>query len=131
MKRILFFLAVMLLTVMVLTACGPGTAELTVSMHEYEFIPSRMEVPANAEVELTLLNDGTLEHEYVIMNFGTMATVPFSDDDEDNIFWEHELEPASSEVLNFTAPGQTGEYQLVCGIEEHLEQGMEGTLVVR
>jgi uncharacterized cupredoxin-like copper-binding protein len=131
MKRLVFFVAVMLLTVVALTACGPNTAELTVSMHEYSFTPSRMEVPASAEVELTLLNDGTLEHEYVIMNFGTMATVPFSDDDEGNIFWEHELEPATSEVVTFTAPGQAGEYQLVCGVEEHLEQGMEGTLVVR
>lgn len=130
MKRILFFVAVVLMTVLVVSACGPNTAELTVTMHEYSFSPTTMRVPANAEVELTLINDGTLEHEFVLMNFGTSVTVPFSEDDEPNIYWEHELEPASSEVLTFTAPGQTGEYQVVCGIEEHLEQGMEATLIV-
>lgn len=130
MKRLIFFIAVVILTVVVISACGPNTAELTVTMNEYSFSPSTMSVPANAEVELTLINDGTLEHEYVIMNFGTMATIPFSEDDEGNIYWEHELEPASSEILTFTAPGQTGEYQIVCGIEEHLEQGMEATLIV-
>lgn len=131
MKRISLIIMLAALFMLVLSACGPKTADITVTMNEYNFSPNRLEVPANAQVNLTLINDGTLEHEFVLMNFGTLATQPFSDDDEDNIFWEKEMEPASSEVVTFTAPGQAGEYEVVCGIPEHLEQGMQATLIVR
>lgn len=131
MKRTTGLILLVFLFVLVLSACGPKTAEITVTMKEYEFNPNRLEVPANAQVNLTLINDGTLEHEMVLMNFGTLATPPFDDDDEDNIYWEQELEAASSEVVTFTSPGQAGEYEVVCGIPEHLEQGMIATLIVR
>jgi uncharacterized cupredoxin-like copper-binding protein len=119
------------LLVGLLAGCGPKTAAIQVTMKEYEFSPTSLEVPASAEVTLTLINDGTLEHEMVIMNLGALATAPFDDDDEPNIFWELELAAASSEVVTFTAPGQTGEYQVVCGILEHLENGMIASLTVK
>lgn len=131
MKRWLILLLLVFSLVSILTGCGPKTAEITVTMKEYEFAPTSLEVPASAEVTLTLINDGTLEHEMVIMNLGAMATAPFDDDDEPNIFWEKETEPASSEVVTFTAPGQAGEYQIVCGIPEHIENGMIASLTVR
>lgn len=131
MKRLLPPLLLIILLVGLLSACGPKTVNLTATLQEYSFTPNQFEVPANAEVNLTLINDGTLEHEFVIMNLGLMATPPFSDDDEPNIFWEKELLPASSEVVTFTAPGQKGEYEVVCGIPEHLENGMIASLTVK
>lgn len=131
-KPLTLFIFVFFATI-VLAACaaGPKSVELQITMKEYEFSPSRFEIPASAEVTLTLINDGTLEHEIVFMNLGKTVSLPFSDDDEPNIFWEHELAPATSEVVAFTAPGQAGEYQTVCGIEEHLEKGMAATLIVK
>lgn len=131
MKKFGVVVLVFALAAALLTACGPQAVEITVSMEEYKFSPTTIEVPANAEVTLSLINDGTLEHEMVIMIFGEQVTLPFDDDDEPNIYWEHELEAASSEVLTFTAPGEPGEYQIVCGIPEHLEQGMQATLIVK
>ena len=130
MRRTFLITLLVALFMLLLSACGPKTADFTATLKEYSFTPNRFEVPANAQVNLTLINDGTLEHEFVIMNMGTLATAPFSDDDEDNIFWEQELEAASSQVVTFTAPGQPGEYEVVCGIPEHLEQGMQATLIV-
>ncbi len=115
---------------LILAACGPRTANLTVTMTDFEFTPSSWEVPAGAEVTITMTNDGTLEHEWVIMNLGTEATAPFDEDDEGNIYWEGEVEPGESETFTFTAPSEPGEYQIVCGTPTHLENGMIGTLLV-
>jgi uncharacterized cupredoxin-like copper-binding protein len=114
-----------------LFACGPQKVSIDMDMKEYKFIPDTIEVPAEAEVTINLNNVGTLEHEMVIMVFGKEVTIPFDDDDEPNIYWEHELEPGASEAVVFTAPSEPGEYQIVCGIPAHLEQGMVGKLIVK
>lgn len=114
-----------------LAGCSAPKVEIIATMKEYTFEPNRWEVPAGAEVILTLINDGTLEHEFVIMIFGKTATAPFDEDDEANIYWEAELQPRTSVEITFTAPNDPGEYQVVCGTPEHLEQGMRGTLVVK
>jgi plastocyanin len=131
MKKFVGLIFVMVLVSMVLSACGSNKVTIDMDMKEYVFDPSTIELPAGAEVTLNLTNSGTLEHEMVIMIFGKEATVPFDDDDEPNIYWEHELEMGESETVVFTAPSEPGEYQIVCGIPAHLEQGMKGTLIVK
>lgn len=116
---------------MVLAGCGPKTATLDVELKDFSFVPNAFEVPAGATVTLNLKNTGTVTHEYVIMLYGKDATPPFSDDDEPNIFWEHEVEMGASETVTFTAPTQPGEYHIVCGIPAHIEQGMIATLTVK
>lgn len=123
---------------MLATACG-GAAELpqtgapvdmTVDMVEFMFNPATVTVPAGAEVNITLVNSGTLEHEWVVMNLGASATEPFDEEDEANIYWEEEVGPGDTSTQTFTAPTQPGEYQIVCGIAGHLEAGMTGALIV-
>jgi uncharacterized cupredoxin-like copper-binding protein len=117
-----------------LAACGgaaPQTpTQITVDMHEFMFNPQTVTVPAGAQVELTLINSGALEHEWVIMNQGVQVTPPFSDDDEANIYWEMEVPPGQTMTGDFTAPSEPGEYQVICGIAGHMEAGMVGTLRV-
>lgn len=130
-KGWLFTVLLVLPLIIILTACGPQKVTLNVDMKEYRFDPDVLEVPAGAEVTVNLSNSGTLEHEMVIMVLGKQATAPFDDDDEPNIYWEHELEAGQSAVVSFTAPSEAGEYQIVCGIPAHLEQGMVGKLIVK
>lgn len=125
---ILGFLA---LAFLVLAACGPKSVTVDLQLQEYKFIPDTIEVPAGSEVTVNLSNKGTLDHEMVIMVLGSEATVPFDEDDEPNVFWEHELAPGTQETVTFTAPTEPGTYQLVCGIPAHFEQGMKGTLIVK
>jgi uncharacterized cupredoxin-like copper-binding protein len=40
------------------------------------------------------------------------------------------LEPGESDTFTFTAPGQPGDYQIVCGIVGHYMAGMVGSLTV-
>jgi uncharacterized cupredoxin-like copper-binding protein len=130
MKKIqIAFLAVAL--VLTLIGCASGPTKLTVDLVEFMFTPAEFTVPAGGEVSLTLINSGAVEHELVIMKFGQEVSVPFDDNDEGNIYWEHEVEPGATETVAFTAPTEPGEYQVVCGIEGHYEGGMVGKLIVK
>jgi uncharacterized cupredoxin-like copper-binding protein len=132
---LVFVLSVFVL--LLLSACGgspaaapPTTTQITVDMVEFMFNPETVRVPAGGQVELTLVNSGALEHEWVIMNLGTQASEPFDENDEANIYWEKEVGPRSQAVETFTAPSEPGEYQIVCGIAGHMEAGMVGILIV-
>jgi len=132
-KRSYIFGFILFLTIFLLAACssGPQSVDQTVTMSEFAFDPTQISVPAGSQVNLTLVNDGTLEHEFVIIKQGMQVSAPFQEDqDEDKIYWENEVEAGESETETFTAPEEPGEYQVICGIAGHLEQGMEGTLTV-
>ena len=131
MKKSLLLGLCGLVIAVVLVGCGPKKVTFDVDMKEYSFTPSTLEVPAGAEVTINLENTGTLEHDMVIMVAGKEATAPFNEDDQANIFWQHKLDMGASESVTFTAPTEAGEYQIVCGIPAHLEQGMVGTLIVK
>lgn len=130
MIRKLFVLCV-LGGMLLLAGCGPKAVTMNLDLVEYSFTPNLIEVPAGAEVTVTMQNKGTLEHELVIMLLGQQVTTPFDDDDEPNIYWEHELQPGKVETVTFTAPAEKGTYQVVCGIPTHVELGMVATLIVK
>jgi uncharacterized cupredoxin-like copper-binding protein len=132
MKRFtLFVLAVLLFS---LTGCGGGatsySTSLEVEMKEFMFEPTDFTVPAGKEISIQLVNDGAIKHEFVIMKLGTEVSVPFGDDDEGNIYWEHEVDAGKTETVTFTAPSEPGEYQVICGISGHMEAGMVAKLTV-
>lgn len=132
-KRSYVFGFIVFLAIFLLTACssGPQSVNQSVTMNEFTFVPAQISVPAGSQVNLTLVNDGTLEHEFVIIKQGMQVSAPFNEDqDEDKIYWENEVEAGESDTETFTAPQEPGEYQVICGIAGHLEQGMEGTLTV-
>ena len=130
-RTTVFISLVALFVITSLVACGPKKATISATMTDYKYTPNTWEVPAGGQITLNLKNEGTLEHEFVIMALGTEATMPFDDNDEGNVFWEHELESGESASVEFTAPAEPGVYQVVCGTAGHLEQGMQGTLTVK
>lgn len=129
MRKILF---VLLSLTLFLSACGAGgpTTTINVTMTDFHFEPAQFTVPAGQEITVTATNNGAVEHEFVIFKLGTDAGAKFGDEDEENIYWEVEVQPGQSATETFTAPDEPGEYSLTCGIEGHLEAGMNGTLIV-
>lgn len=114
---------IVLVVPLLLIACGgagkPTTVDLEVVRRDYVFVPSSHTVPAGAVVNLSLINEGTVEHEWVLFEQG-FALGPgdtLGDDAEGKILWEGEVEePGGTERFTFIAPEEPGEYQVVCGI---------------
>lgn len=129
MKKILFVLMGLAL---LLSACGAGgpTTTINVTMTDFHFEPSQFTVPAGQEITVNARNNGAVVHELVIFKLGTDAGDKFGDEDEENIYWEVEVDPGGSSTTTFTAPDEPGEYSVTCGIEGHLEAGMNGKLIV-
>lgn len=115
---------------LILAGCGPATAELSAGMTEFEFTPASWTVPGGAEVTLTLSNNGTVDHNWVLMVQGYSAEAPFDEQDQENVYFETTVEPGQNETVTFTAPESPGTYQVVCSIAGHLEAGMEAMLTV-
>jgi len=122
----------MMIALSVLTACGksgPSTM-LSFTMTDFAFNPNEFTIPAGEEITLKVTHRGTMEHDFIIMKYGTDAGDMFDDADKVNIFWEVDLQPGDSETVLFKAPGQPGTYQIICGMPGHLQSGMIGKLIV-
>jgi plastocyanin len=91
-------------------AGGGGT---TVGMTEYAFDPADETVTAGDTI--TAQNDGELPHNYTIEAGGDEVT-------------SGDVDPGSSGEV--TVDVDPGEYDVICTIPGHAEQGMEGTITV-
>jgi uncharacterized cupredoxin-like copper-binding protein len=132
MRKYLMLAMVALGFLLALTACGgsgPST-NLRVDMVEFMFEPSDYSIPAGQEITLELSNNGAVVHEFIIMKYGTEVGQDFGPEDEENIYWEVELDPGTSNTFTFTAPTEPGEYQVVCGTAGHYLAGMVAKLIV-
>jgi uncharacterized cupredoxin-like copper-binding protein len=129
-KKLLVF--VMMSVMGLLAACGKSgpSTQLSLTMTDFAFEPNEFEVPAGQEITLNVMHHGTMEHDFIIMKYGTDAGDIFDDEDKANIFWEVALQPGDSETVYFSAPTQPGTYQIICGMPGHLQSGMIGKLIV-
>jgi uncharacterized cupredoxin-like copper-binding protein len=129
-KQSILLISILAVTMFILSACGSKGTKLNVEMTDFKFIPDTFTVPAGATVSLALKNSGALEHSFVIMKAGTQASVPFSQQDQANIYFQVKVEAGQNTTTSFTAPSTPGTYEVVCDIPGHLEQGMKATLTV-
>ena len=132
MKRSIILLALIVGFVFSITACGGNATTINVTLTDFAYDPATITVPAGATVKLNATNNGVVEHEFAIMKLGTSVEPPFGDKDEGNIFWElDEIQPGTTKSDTFIAPTEPGEYEIVCGLAGHIENGMVGTLTVK
>jgi uncharacterized cupredoxin-like copper-binding protein len=108
---------------------------MTIRLSEYRFEPSQVVLKTGEEIELTLVNEGTVMHEFI-----TDALKGLEIDVEINgvvaeTYGVAELEiPSKAKaVLHFT-PVKPGEFSMVCHAKEpkdHFKEGMSGKLVFK
>jgi len=117
---------------LLLSACGGGGTNVNVTVTDFAYDPSTITVSAGDTINLHVTNKGAVEHEFAIMKLDTSVTPPFGDKDEGNIFWElDEIQSGMTKSDTFTAPSEPGEYEIVCGLAGHIENGMVGKLIVK
>lgn len=94
-----------------------ASTELKTGLVEWSVNLSQSEVPAG-KVQFVTTNQGTFKHNAVVLQGGTVLgrTPNFTSAEGPQIF-EVDLKP--------------GEYQVICDIPGHPEQGMKTTLVVK
>lgn len=129
-------LLVLVVVGLVATACGGGSeasTDLTVTVQEFQFTPNTWTVPAGEQVSIDITNEGTVVHEWVLLQEGVTidseADLPETEEEllADFVNVEEEVEPGETKTLTFQAP-PAGTYQIICAIEGHFDAGMEGTL---
>ena len=130
MKKILTFI-VMILAIL-LTACGKSgpSTKISFTMTDFAFTPSEFTVPARKEITLHITHDGTVEHNFIVMQYGMDAGEMFDKEDEANTYWQIDVQPGETKTITFVAPEQPGMYQVICGMVGHLQSGMVGKLIV-
>lgn len=116
--------------------CASQPIAVTVTMKEFAFDPDTVEAVAGQPIAITLVNDGTVEHDFVVeaiphrdlslsggveMDHGTM-------DMDDDV--HAAVAAGTTAILTFT-PETAGEYKIVCTVVGHLESGMEASFLVR
>jgi plastocyanin len=80
---------------------------------DIDFEPDELTIPADTDVEITLVNEGVLEHDFVVEDTDFRTEI-IRGGEEDTI------------TVNLSA----GEYVYYCSVPGHREAGMEGTLIV-
>lgn len=119
-------------------ACADGDAastNLEVTTTDFQFSPDSWTVPAGEEISIDITNNGSVLHEWVLMqpgvNIESEADLPETEEEllADFVNVEDEVDAGASKTLTFTAP-DVGTYQVICAIETHFDAGMEGTLNV-
>jgi uncharacterized cupredoxin-like copper-binding protein len=135
LKKVLF----VVLAATVLSACAgtnKSVTKVTVTMTEFGFEPNAIEVQAGVPVELTLVNDGAVEHDFVV------EIIPVTDVSTEGMEMDHMSgDHAEYDLHSATAAGTTstlrfivtepGTYQIICSVPGHKDAGMTGELIVK
>lgn len=131
MRRVLIFWSILIS--LILTSCGGAaspTTDIDVTLIDFQFTPTSFTVPAGEEIMLTASNNGAVIHNFIIMELGYNVGNEFDDEDLSHVYWQVEVSPGNSTETSFTAPQETGEYEVVCSTPGHVQAGMVGTLNV-
>ncbi len=130
-KKFILVFAVLLLASALLTACGGsgsgGSTSISVTMTDFHFDPTSWTVPAGKEITLKLTNNGSVEHDWVLMS--KPVTPPAQQGSADELF-KATTNAGETKTVTFTAPSAPGEYEVICTVPGHLEAGMSAKLVV-
>jgi plastocyanin len=125
MRTLTLLLSLLALGALGLVACGGDddddedtVATQAIRMTEYAFDPA--DVTVGGGDTITATNDGQLPHNYTVIGAGGAGAVEAVTGDVD---------PGSTGEITLNL--QSGEYEVICTIPGHAEQGMRGTLTVR
>jgi uncharacterized cupredoxin-like copper-binding protein len=148
MRRVLIAIGI---AVAILAGCqgaeptpAPDVVGVTINMADIHYDTQTIEVEAGNVLVITLINEGVLEHDFVVDELPMAGPPHIHEMDEAGGEHEHDLgqtATAGEPDLHFAAmpgtistatltPTEPGRYPFYCSVAGHKEAGMEGILVV-
>ncbi len=138
-----------------LSGAPAGAAKVqkaSVTMTDFKFTPNRITLQVGTPVELTLINKGKVEHEFMVYPVPKsepddwdeylMPNTYFRNMDEVEVefegqgavagtsLFEVEVKPGKRATVHFT-PNKKGTFEVGCHTAGHYEAGMKGTLTIK
>jgi plastocyanin len=108
-------------------ASGGPTDQLQISASEFAFDPADAEVFADQEATVTLVNDGSVDHNWTVLEAGT--TIASESEFDESMVLAVVGDAAAGESVEGSVTLEPGEYQFMCTISGHFDAGMQGTVV--
>jgi uncharacterized cupredoxin-like copper-binding protein len=129
LRKILTFF---ILLSVALVGCQSGVAakKLNVELGDFTIAPNQFTVQTRSEVTIIVTNNGTVEHDFNIMQSGADIGDMFDAEDRANVLWETDVQPGETKSAIFPVPEEAGSYQVVCAMPGHMQAGMIGMLEV-
>ena len=128
-----------LCALLVMVSCGgsdvsPASTSVEISLTEFAYDEATWTVKAGEEFTLTLNNDGTVIHNWSIVQPGLEISregdLPGDPSERAAIYlFADEVEAGASKDRQLIAP-PAGTYQVICDIQAHFSAGMVGSLIV-
>ncbi len=152
MRRVGVLLGVVAVVVLLGPAAAAPKQRVTITLTEFKFTPASVTLQAGVPAVITLVNKGTVKHEFMVYTRPAraveewdeyaMANTYFQGIDEVEVefakqgavagtnLFEVEVQPNRTATLSFT-PTKKGTFEMGCHVEGHYEAGMKGTLTVK
>lgn len=105
---------------------GPAT-EWVVDATEFAFEPVDVVVPVGEEVTVEMINAGSVEHEWVLLEGGARITDE-AEYSEDMVLARTALVGGGETTSVAFTVDSAGTYQVICTVAGHFSAGMAGTL---
>lgn len=105
---------------------GEAASSVAISAVEFAFEPDAWTVVADTEAEVTLNNDGAIEHNWTVLEQG--VSIGSEDEYDPGTAVAATEDIAGGESGSVAATYAAGAYQVICTISGHFNAGMAGTL---
>lgn len=112
-KKISFRLATLTLLGLLVVACSTPTLKVNLDAEDIMWDPTTIEAKVNQPIQITIRNEGALDHNLVIEEYDI------------NLL----LSPGDIEVVDLTID-HAGTVTYICSIPGHEEAGMVGEIIV-
>ena len=114
-RKTRFIILIFIFLSILIAGCssGPSIKELQLSAQDIQWDQTEINANAGQEITLTITNDGTLDHNFNLEEYGIGVEIP----------------PGDSQVVTFLAD-ETGSFEYYCDIPGHLDAGMVGILTI-
>ena len=113
-KKLSLYIFLLAALSLILAACGTPTLKVTLVAEDIHWNLTTIHAKVNQTIEITLRNEGALDHNLVIEEFGVNELVA----------------PGAQTVVTLTID-KAGTYQYICSIPGHEEAGMVGQIIVQ